>query len=276
MSTILTNKIYLTEAHKLMGKMPSNFVDLTVTSPPYDNLRHYEKKIKLNTKKDIIYDFNFKEVAKELYRITKKGGVVVWIVSDATLNGSETGNSFMQCLFFMEVGFKLNDTMIYLKNGASFPAGRYKRYSQVFEYMFVFSKGKPKTAKLLKDKPNKWTGTTTRGTPSNRQKSGLLKKSKKRIIGEFGFRDNVWKIDNTHTDKLATKHPAAFPEQLANDHVLTWSRKGDLVFDPFCGSGTTLKMAMLNNRNYIGCDISKEYCHIARKRIRSALNTATI
>ncbi len=264
------NKIYCGDSAGIMKYMPENFIDLTITSPPYDHLRHYDKNIKLNSKADVIYEFNFENIAKELYRVTKDGGVLVWIVNDATINGSETGNSFRQALFFMDLGFKLNDTMIYLKNGASFPAGRYKRYSQVFEYMFVFSKGIPKTANLIKDKPNKWAGTHTFGTPTNRQKDGSLRKEKnRRDVGEFGYRDNVWKIDNSNSDSFSKKHPAVFPEQLANDHIITWSNEGDLIYDPFCGSGTTLKMAKINKRNYIGSDSVNEYCELSQQRVNN-------
>ena len=248
------NKFYIAESVEFMkANMPDNFVDLTVTSPPYDDLRKYNG-----------FKFDYKAMLEELYRVTKAGGVVVWIVNDATVNGSETGTSFKQALYAKEVGFNLHDTMIYLKNGASFPAGvNSNRYSQVFEYMFIFSKGKPNVANLLKDKPNRWAGTKTFGTSSNRSREGRLEKRDKRVIGEFGYRYNVWKINNgrgySASDDIAHEHPAIFPESLAQDHILSWSNVGDLVFDPMCGSGTTCKMAYLNKRNFIGVDISEEY-----------------
>lgn len=260
------NKIYNMDCLEGMRKLPSSCIDLTVTSPPYDNLRDYNNEVTWNFEK-------FKEIAKELFRITKPGGVVVWVVGDATINGSETGTSFRQALYFKDVcGFKLHDTMIYLKNGASFPAGKNSnRYSQVFEYMFVFSKGKPATANLLKDKPNKWAGSSTFGVSSNRQKNGRIKKGSKRTVGEFGYRTNVWEIPNgkgySASDDIAYEHPAIFPEQLAEDHIISWSNPGDIVLDPFLGSGTTAKMALLNNRNFIGFEISEEYCEIAEQRI---------
>lgn len=260
------NKVYNENALLMLQRVPDNFIALTVTSPPYDHLRFFEKKIKLNTKADVIYDFSFEKIASELYRTTNEGGVLVWVVGDATINGSETGNSFKQALFFIELGFKLNDTMIYLKNSAPFPAGKHKRYSQVFEYMFVFTKGKPKTVNLIKDKPNKEHGSIVEGT--NRQKDGTFKRGKKREVGEFGYRDNVWKMSNRNISEITKQHPAIFPEKLAEGHILTWSKKGDLVCDPFCGSGTTLKMAKINKRNFIGCDISEEYCQLSKLRIK--------
>ena len=264
------NKIYCMDCLEGMKLLPNECIDLTVTSPPYDNLRTYNSYIEQ-------WSFEkFQAIAKELYRVTKQGGVVVWIVGDATINGSETGTSFKQALYFMECGFNLHDTMIYLKNGASFPAGKNSnRYSQVFEYMFVFSKGKPTTANLLKDKPNKWAGSSTFGVSSNRQKNGGIKKGSKRTVGEFGYRNNVWEIPNgkgySASDDIAYEHPAIFPEALAEGHILTWSNEGDLVLDPFMGSGTTAKMALLNNRHFIGFEISEEYCKIAEKRIQKAL-----
>ena len=216
---------------ELMKDIPDGSIDLTVTSPPYDNLRTYNGNIEQ-------WSFEkFQGIAKELYRVTKQGGVVVWVVGDATVNGSETGTSFKQALYFMQCGFNLHDTMIYQKNGAAYPAGKNSnRYSNIFEYMFVFSKGKPKTKNLIKDKPNKWAGSSTFGESTNRQKDGSLKSSGKRVVGEFGYRDNIWQINNGKgfgSDDIAIKHPAIFPEQLAQDHILSWSNEGDVVLDPF-------------------------------------------
>jgi len=249
-----------------MRGMPDNCIDLTVTSPPYDNLRTYKG-----------YSFNFEEVAKELYRITKPGGVVVWVVGDATIKGSETGTSFRQALYFKDIGFNLHDTMIYAKDGCPFP--EVNRYSPSFEYMFILSKGKPSKANLIADKPNKWANKKKCASSTCREADGTLvkpsayKAAPNRMVKEFGVRGNVWLINRgymkTTKDKEAYKHPAIFPEQLANDHIISWSNPGDLVFDPFVGSGTTCKMAKLNGRNYIGIDISQEYCDIANKRIEA-------
>ena len=269
--TLEVNRIYCMDAKEGSKLLPNDFVDLTVTSPPYDDLRTYKG-----------YSFDFEPIAQELYRVTKPGGVVVWVVGDATVKGSETGTSFRQALYFRdECGFNLHDTMIYAKNGAAYPAGKNsKRYSQVFEYMFVFSMGEPVSANLIKDKPNKWAGSSTFGNSSNRQTDGTLKLSGKRTVGDYGYRDNIWKLNTGRgygtTDDIANKHPATFPEQLAHDHIVSWSNPGDLVLDPMCGSGTTCKMAMATGRNYIGIDISKEYCEIARKRVAEHTAQASI
>jgi len=258
-----TNKIYNVDCLDGMKQLDDNSIDLTVTSPPYNNLRTYQG-----------FSWNYKETAKQLYRVTKKGGVVVWVVGDATVNGSETGTSFKQALYFKDIGFRLHDTMIYQKGGSPYPSSPKTgvRYTNVFEYMFVLSKGKPKTINLIADKENKYAGTTNWGDRMMRQRDGTLKKEKKPIIAEYGVRYNIWyyKIGKGfHTkDEIAYQHPAIFPEKLAEDHILSWSNKGDLVLDPFLGSGTTLKMAELNSRNWIGFEISEEYCKIAEERLR--------
>lgn len=239
-------------------------VDLTVTSPPYDNLRTYNG-----------YSFDFENIAKELYRVTKQGGVVVWVVGDATVNGSETGTSFRQALYFKEVGFNLHDTMIYAKE--NYVPLTHNRYEQQFEYMFVLSKGKPKTFNPLMKK-NAYFGNSGGGTFRQNGKD-LEKKHKTEDIKEMSIKPNIfwYKIGNLNTsdEKYAHKHPAIFPEKLANDHILSWSNVGDTVLDIFMGSGTTAKMAMFQNRNYIGFEISEEYCKIAEKRILDNINLFT-
>jgi len=267
------NKLYVAESVEFMkANMPDNFVDLTVTSPPYDNLRIYKG-----------FEFDYKAMLKELYRITKEGGVVVWIVGDATIDGSETGTSFKQALYAKEIGFNLHDTMIYEKT-SPYPAN--VRYQQDFEYMFVFSKGKPNTfnpiytlktlgeiKKILRGSYNYSTRTyrTISGETERLDEAGLkrLEKASKNITKVMS---NVWKYETGYqkstTDKIVYKHPAIFPEQLAQDHILSWSNPGDIVFDPMCGSGTTCKMAKLNNRNFIGIDISEEYVDISKERLR--------
>ena len=256
------NKILCGPCQTIMASLPEESVDLTVTSPPYDNIRDY--------KGYCFEEEDFREIVAQLFRITKKGGVVVWIVGDATKNGSESGTSFRQALGFMAGGFKLHDTMIYEKNTSSFPARRTgKRYTQIFEYMFVFCKGKIKTGNLICDKPNKWAGHTNWGKNTQRGKDGELKKTKDiKPVPDFSPRNNIWRYNVgkgfNSSDKESHSHPAIFPEKLAEDHILSWSNEGDVVLDPFSGSGTTCKMAKKNSRNYIGIDISEEYCALAR------------
>ena len=252
-------KLYCGDCLEVLKGMDAGSVDLTVTSPPYDNLRNYNG-----------YVFNFEGIARELYRVTKPGGVVVWVVGDATINGSETGTSFKQALYFMECGFNLHDTMIYEKNGASFPSQ--DKYYQVFEFMFVLSKGRPQTINLLKDRKNIWGGSW--GNRSRRDVNGNLVSSGKIPDSEVGVRFNIWRYNTgkgfSTNDECAFEHPAIFPEDLARDHTLTWSNPGDLVLDPMCGSGTTGKMAIQYQREFIGIDISAEYIAIAEKRIAQA------
>ena len=254
------NKCYNENCLETMARMPDGFVDLTVTSPPYDNLRTYNG-----------YSFDFEAVAKELYRVTKQGGVVVWVVGDATIKGSETGTSFKQALYFKEVGFNLHDTMIYAKNNVGMYDPRNKRYKQSFEYMFIFSVGKVKTYNPIQDKPVK---SKIISRPHGRKIDGTFRKRKSDIIAKpFQDRFNVWFYFTGATiskDKIAFQHPAIFPEQLAHDHIISWSNEGDLVYGPFMGSGTTAKMAVLNKRNWIGSEISEEYCKIIERRITTA------
>lgn len=248
------NKVYCMDNVAGMKMIDDNSVDLTVTSPPYDNLRTYNG-----------FSWNFESVAKELFRITKDSGVVVWIVGDATINGSETGTSFRQALYFKDIGFNLNDTMIWEKIS---PFQHKNRYIQNFEYMFILTKGVFKSANLICDRKNKYAGTQIHGT--ERQSNGKTKHlsdiQMSKVVKEYGARLNTWNIPPNKCNK--TNHPATFPEQLANDHILSWSNEGDTVLDPFMGSGTTAKMAKLNGRNFIGFEISQEYCDIANNRIK--------
>ncbi len=245
---------------KEMRNLQSDIIDLTVTSPPYDELRTYNG-----------YSFDFENTAKEVYRLTKEGGVVVWVVADATVNGSETGTSFRQALYFMGCGFRLHDTMIWNKGAFSAVGSLASRYAPVFEYMFVFSKGKPKTFNPIKDRPNKWAGTKLHGTVRNADGSTKLVSGIGNVIPEYGQRFNVWEMPPEKNSK-AFGHPATFPESLAQDHILSWSNPGDVVLDPFLGSGTTGKMAIFNGREFIGIDVSPEYCELARKRIEGEKN----
>lgn len=245
------NKIYCESNLDTMAKMPDCFVDLTVTSPPYDDLRTYNG-----------YSFPFEEIAKELYRVTKQGGVIVWIVGDATVNGSETGTSFKQALYFKEMGFNI-DTNIYQKQ--NYKPVNAKRYDNVFEYIFVLSKGQPKTFNPIMVEKARVKSESGK----YRQKDGSMKTSVRKP-NELKKATNIftYSIGGHIADKIAFEHPAIFPEQLCADHIISWSNEGDLVYDPFMGSGTTAKMAILNNRNYIGSEISKEYCEIAEQRIK--------
>ena len=251
---------------ELMKNITDGSVDLTVTSPPYDNLRTYNGNIEQ-------WNFDkFKDIAKELYRVTANGGVVVWIVADATIKGSETGTSFRQALWFMDCGFNLHDTMIWSKPSFTAVGALKTRYAQTFEYMFVFCKGKIKTFNALKDRK-----TTSRSKDKHgmiRQKDGSFRPMSNRgkQYGEFGIRYNVWDMPPVMSNIERKGHPAQFPEQLAKDHIISWSNEGDTVLDCFMGSGTTGKMAVLNNRHFIGIELDEGYFNIAKKRIEEAVN----
>lgn len=258
-----TNVIYNQDnVQGLKEHVDNNSIDLTVTSPPYDDLREYGG-----------HDWDFELLAKQLYRVTKQGGIVVWVVNDQVVDGSETGNSFKQALYFKDkAGFKLHDTMIYRKNGSPFPASRDdNRYTQIFEYMFVFSKGKP-NATLICDKKNRWAGHTSFGQSKVRKKNGELEDRDMKPVPEYSPRNNIWKYNTgkkySTEDDFAFDHPAIFPEKLAKDHIKSWSDKEDIVLDPFMGSGTTAKMASKLDRKYVGFEINEEYCEIAARRTK--------
>ena len=253
------NKIYNEDCLEGMKRIPNNSVDLTVTSPPYDNLRSY------NGNNDSWNQALWESVIEELYRITKYGGVVVWIVGDATIKGSETGTSFKQALHFKEMGFNIHDTMIWSKGSCHFPDKT--RYYQSFEYMFIFSKGRIKTYNPIEDRKNKWGGTSVHGTL--RQADGTLVRPNgmktKRKVKDIGVRFNVW--EQSPERKNETNHPAPFPIKLVQDHIISWSNENDVILDPFMGSGTTAIASMRTGRNYIGFELDKGYFDIANGRI---------
>lgn len=255
MKHISINTIYQADCVEFMKKMESNHIDLTVTSPPYDNLRDYKG-----------FNFEFSKIAKELYRVTKKGGIVVWVIGDKIKNGNKSLTSFKQALYFQEIGFNVHDVMIYRKKNTPFM--RSNAYTNGYEFMFILAKGSPKTFNPLKEK------TVRQGLemmPFNKGSDGINKKTLKELKPDK-TRANIWEyavgMGGTTSDKIAFKHPAVFPEKLAEDHILSWTNVGDLVFDPMVGSGTTCKMALLNGRDYLGCDISKEYVEIANERMK--------
>jgi len=233
-----------------MKGMDDNFIDLIITSPPYDSLRTYNG-----------YSFNFEHTSRELYRITKQGGVLVWIVGDATEKGSETGTSFKQALGLKDTGFNLHDTMIWRKTNPM-PKVKTKRYFDVFEYMFVLSKGQPKTFNPLMQ-PTKLGGQLYDSTVKKITK-GKERTKKTFVLNMERYKDNIW---DCAIAQNKTEHPAVFPESLVSDHILSWSNEGDIVYDPFMGSGTTAIAAKKLGRNYIGSEISPEYCILANSRL---------
>jgi site-specific DNA-methyltransferase (adenine-specific) len=248
---------------EMMKLIPDGSVDLTVTSPPYDNLRTYN---------DTLNDWTtekWKAILTDLFRVSSPGGVVVWVVSDATVKGSETGTSFKQALYAMDCGFNLHDTMIWNKQEFSAVGSLRSRYAPVFEYMFIFSKGSPKTFNPIKDRVNKSAGRRMVGTV--RQADGSTKPRSKNteIVPLEGQRFNIW--DTSAEKRREFDHPAMFPEALAADHIISWSNPGDIVLDPFLGSGTTGVAAVNTGRKFIGIERDDKYFAIAQKRIEDAM-----
>lgn len=253
-----TNQIIEGNCIEVIRKFDDEVIDLTITSPPYDDLRNYKGFI-----------FPFEEIAKELLRVTKQGGILVWVVNDATIEGSETGTSFKQALFFKEIGFNLHDTMIFRKKNP-IPQIYRKRYNNEFEFMFVFSKGVVKTHNpLMIDCIHaglELNGTTYKNFSKNEQSREKMAKP----VKDKKIKGNIWEyvVGKKQEDQEAKGHPAPFPCELVRDHITSWTNIGDIVFDPMCGSGTTARVACDMNRNYIGIDISSEYCEIARNRVK--------
>lgn len=255
--TDFIDRIVAGDCLEIMQQFEANRIDMVLTSPPYDNLRSYKG-----------YTFPFQAIARELYRVVKEGGVVVWVVGDATIEGSETGSSFQQALYFKEIGFNLHDTMIFRKRNP-IPQIYRRRYNNEFEYMFVFSKGKVATHNpLMVDCLHaglELNGTTYKNYSRSEQKRSKLAKP----VKQQKIRGNIWEyvVGKHQEDQEAKSHPAPFPCQLARDHIRSWSNQGDLILDPMCGSGTTCKVARELDRSFIGIDISPEYCQIATQRL---------
>lgn len=252
-------KIFNENCLDTMFYLQNDSIDCVITSPPYDDLRKYKG-----------YSFPFQNIAKELYRILKPGGAIVWIVADQTINGSETGSSFKQALYFKSLGLNLHDTMIWEKPSFTATGTLKVRYACVFEYMFIFSKGKLNTFNPIKDKPNIYGGTKIHGTI--RLKNGHLRPgySTGKTINNFGQRHNVWRMNNQVGLSTKKQHPATFPLSLIEDHIKTWTNEGDLIYDPFVGSGTTVEACIYNNRRYLASEISPEYYKDMLIRIKNA------
>lgn len=253
------NTVYNENCVETLSRMPDGFLDMTLTSPPYDDLRKYNG-----------YTFPFEEIAQGLFRATKVGGVVVWVVGDRTVDGDESGTSFKQALYFKSIGFKLWDTMIFAKNNP-IPGDCGDRYRQTFEYIFAFSKGSPKTFNPI-ERPSASPGKSYDQFRLEREGRNYYGGTEPIIVGETRKAGNIFHYSvgqNGDSREYAVKHPAVYPESLANDQIISWSNEGDIVYDPFMGSGTTGKMAHLLNREWLGSEISEEYAALATERIRA-------
>lgn len=263
------NKIYNENCLDTMKRMPDNFIDLVVCSPPYDGIRSYETGIGLE------WNFEaFKPIAKELSRVIKQGRCIIWVVGDGCIDGSESLSSFKQAIYFKEeCGLNVHDTMIYAKKGFAFPSKN--RYNQVFEYMFIFSKGKPEVFNPIMDRKNKWTKRWSTKSYKTMQDGNKEIRIRPVDYAEYGMRTNIWQY---HTNAgnvnpewdILKGHPAIMNIDIAKDHIISWSNEGDLIYDPFMGSGTTAKASVVLKRNYIGSEVSEVYMDIINKRLSNA------
>jgi len=246
------NEVIQGDCLDVLRGFPAASIDMVLTSPPYDNLREYKG-----------YTFNFEGIAKELYRVVKDGGMVVWVVGDETKDFCESLSSFKQAIIFNEMGFKLLDTMIYYKQNYAPAYPSLSRYANQFEYMFVFSKGKPKTFNpIQKEKVRMANGLSTFSKKDGSKVVKYVDRNKR----ETKDASNVWEYPMSSKNQ---NHPAVFPEQLARDHILSWSNENDIILDPMCGSGTTCFAAKELKRNFIGIEIAPEYVTLARQRIKN-------
>jgi site-specific DNA-methyltransferase (adenine-specific) len=209
---------------------------------------------------------------------------VVWVVGDSTKDGSESGTSFRQALHFKDIGFNLHDTMIYMKDNPP-PTGGPTRYYQSFEYCFILSKGTPKTFNpIVEPRRNKHNDKrTVRTRAITRNRAGTFTQKEIPINTGNVKLQNVWNYTvgggSVASDMIAHEHPAIFPEALVRDHIVSWSNEGDVIYDPFMGSGTVAIVAISLNRQYFGSEISTEYVEIAQRRIsnhRQSLETFNI
>ena len=250
-------QLFNADCLSVLPTLAAGSVDLTVTSPPYDNLRKYNG-----------YTFDAEATARDLWRVTKQGGAVVWVVADATIVGGETLTSFKQALYFQSLGFNV-ETMIYKSMGTGAKGSNYY-YWQAFEYMFIFCKGQPKTSNRIRDKKNVRHGSISTTGKKQLATGTRLMPAGGIMVAEYGIRENVWEYLTGNNGDDATDHPAPFPEDLARDHILTWSNPGDVVLDPMMGSGTTGKMAVTYQRDFIGVEVSEDYFAIAQRRIAAA------
>ncbi|WP_302581751.1 site-specific DNA-methyltransferase [uncultured Bacteroides sp.] len=266
MNSDYINKIIHGNCVDVMKTMPDNSVDMCITSPPYDNLRTYKGFV-----------FPFDDIVRQLFRIVKDGGVVVWIVCDATINGSETCTSFKQAMSFVSAGFNLHDTMIFRKINPV-PQIYRKRYNNEFEYMFVFSKGAVATHHAL-TMPCLHAGLELKGTTYKNYSKGEQKRGKlANPVKSEKIKGNIWEyvVGKKAVDQEAKSHPAPFPYDLAKDHILSWSNENEIVLDPMCGSGTSCVAAFDNNRRFIGIDICAEYCDLSKERVEKHRNDVGI
>ena len=252
------NSIVLGDCVEGMRSLPPDLVPCTVASPPYGALRHYHGN----------HQFDFEAAAAELWRITRPGGVVCWVVREEVVDGSESGEASEQRLFFRDLGFRLHQTIVMERYGSR--ARSPGRYGESLEYAFILAKGKPATVRLLRDRRNKTAGKLV--TATHRYPDGSYRVQRYEV-DEWGYRKAVWYFAqgmHVATDPVARLHQAPMPEAMAEDLILSYSREGDLIFDPFAGVATTAKMALLNHRNYFGYEINAIYHARGEERLRAA------
>lgn len=260
------NTILHGDSAEVMQSFPDKCIPLTVTSPPYAKMRLYGGH-------DYTWE-TFKSVATQLVRITMEGGVICWVVRNQIVKERENLQAEKEKLFFADdLGLWPHQTIIGAPKGVPLPQSR--RYASNFDYVYVFSKGHPRIVNIIRDRRNSRFGDL-KSNRLIRESNGSerLACGGEYAIAKWGFRSNLWSYstggNHTATDRISAKHPARMGEPLAEDLIISFSKPGDLVFDPFAGAGTSLKMALLNQRQWLGVEIFDEYVELIEKRMRLA------
>ena len=252
------NSIICGDSAEVLKNFPDNSIDMVVTSPPYDGLRDYNG-----------FSLDLHKIGKEIYRVLKDGGIAVMVIQDATKDFAKSLTSFRTIVDWCDnVGFRLFETVIYHKNGTE-GAWWKQRFRVDHEYMPIFMKGK-KPQYFNKEPlkiPSKHGGKVMSGS-GNRRTDGTLSETVRRPINTMKCRGTVWDyLMAGDKNPLKRKHPAVFPDKIPYDCIQCFCPEGGLVLDPFIGCGSTAVMAKVLGRNYIGIDISREYCDLAEERI---------
>jgi hypothetical protein len=255
------NAILLGDALEILSRIPAGSIPLTLFSPPYDGIRDYGKN----------WSLDYKTLGRLLFGATCDGGVCAVVIGDGTKDFAKSLTTFRWAVDWVDnTGWRLFECCIYSRHGNP-GAWWTQRFRVDHEYILIFFKGDrlrcfDKTALMI---PSKHAGKVYSGT--DRLTNGGFKKIEPKAVNDLKCRGTIWGYATSNSEGNRTKleHPATFPDRLADDLIHCFSKPGDLVFDPMCGSGTTCVMAAKAKRDYLGIEINPEYHSIAMKRIQA-------
>lgn len=254
------NTILHSDALIALPDLAEGSVDLTVFSPPYDGIREYGKNWRLD----------YKALGSELLRVTADGGVCAVVIGDGTKDFAKSLTTFRWAVDWVDrAGWRLFECCIYQRHGNP-GAWWSQRFRVDHEFILIFFKGSrprhfDKTTLMV---PSKHAGKVYSGT--DRLTNGGFKKIEPKAVNDMKCRGTLWEYSTSNTEGNRTKleHPATYPDSLAEDLIVCFSKPGDLVLDPMCGSGTTCVMAAKNKRAFLGIEINQEYHRISMKRMQ--------